>query len=103
VREEELKQQVDAYLKLRKGRDLVMRLNSGKVKIGSRYIQMHEEGTADYVVFCPTPHWIELKGEGQRTKKERAEKQQEFAEKVTALGHKHLTATSLEQVIKFLD
>jgi len=79
-----------------------LRLNSGKVKVKRGYIHMAPEGTQDFIVFCPDPRWIEIKAPGQRTKKERAEKQQQAAERVIALGHRHLRATTLDEVIEFV-
>jgi hypothetical protein len=95
-----VKAEVQDFLK-RSGR-FFLRLNSGRVKVKRGFIHLCPEGTADFLVCCPDPRWIELKAEGQRTKKERAEKQQEFAEMVQAMGHRHLQATNVEQVMEFL-
>jgi hypothetical protein len=83
--------------------EFFLRLNSGKLRIGHRWIYLCPEGTPDYVVFRSVPHWIEVKSANGRTQKERAAKQAEFADKVVSLGHRHLKATSLQEVIDFLD
>lgn len=79
-----------------------LRLNSGVVKVRGGFMHLCPEGTADFMVLCPDLRFIELKAPGQITKKAREEKQQEFAVKVKGLGHKHLKATTLEEVIEFV-
>jgi len=98
--EGQLKSQVNEFLKI-SGR-FFLRLNSGMVKSGARFIYLCPEGTADYLVCCPDPRWIELKAPKGTTKRDRAEKQQAFAVMVQSLGHKHLKATSLDEVIEFV-
>lgn len=78
-------------------------MNSGKVAVKRGFIHLCEEGTADLLVFQGAmPYWIELKGTGQKTKKERAEKQESFDIRVTALGHRHAKCQTLDEVIEFL-
>lgn len=81
---------------------IYLRLNSGIVKVRGGFMHLCPEGTADFIVCCPDPRWIELKAPGQKTLKTRAEKQQAFADKVMGLGHRHIQATSLDQVIEFV-
>lgn len=95
-----LKSEVNEFLKL-SGR-FFLRLNSGIIKAGARFIHLCPEGTPDYIIFCPDPRWIELKAAGCTTKKDRARKQQEFADKVEAMGHRHLKATTLDEVMEFV-
>jgi hypothetical protein len=98
--EGELKAEVNEYL--RDSGRFFLRMQSGRVKVKRGVMHLCPEGTADYLVCCPDPRWIELKAPGAKTKKERAEKQQEFADRVIALGHKHLTAETLDEVIDFV-
>lgn len=100
--EGKLKSAVNDYLKKIAGRALVLRLNSGRVKVRGGFMHLCPEGTADYLVCDPQPHWIELKAPGQTTLKARAEKQAEFAAKVQALGHRHAVCKSVEDVAQFL-
>lgn len=95
-----LKQEVTKYLA--KSGLHYLRLNSGIVKVRGGFMHLCPEGTADFLICCPDPRWVELKAPGQTTKKVRAQKQAEFAGKVQALGHRHIQATSLEQVIEFV-
>lgn len=97
-----LKKAVGDYLKLIQHRALVLRLNSGVIRSGSRFIHLCPEGTPDYLICCPDPRWIELKAPGQKTQKERAEKQAAFGAKVIALGHRHALCTSVQDVEEFL-
>ncbi len=98
--EGKLKVEVNDFLK--KTGKVFLRLNSGMVKVRGGFMQLCPEGTADYLVLCPDLRFIELKAPGAATKKKRAELQAAFAERVIALGHKHIQATSLEQVIEFV-
>ena len=80
------------------------RMQSGKVKVKGGFMNLCKEGTADFVIFpqgCVL--WIELKPKGQKTSKDRAEKQAAFAEKVKALGHLHVKAESIEDVKQALE
>jgi hypothetical protein len=82
---------------------LWFRMQSGKVAVKRGFLHLAPIGTADMLVFKGTEAiWIELKAPGQRTKKEREEKQQEFADMVLGMGHKHIKATSLDEVIEFV-
>lgn len=98
--EAELKAAVLEHLK-RTGED-VIRLNPGKWPMKRGYMHGAPEGTADLLINRSIPHWIELKAAGNKTKKERAVKQAEFRAKVLALGHRHLTATTVDEVVEFL-
>lgn len=79
-----------------------LRLNSGTIRKGNRFIKLCPEGTPDFLLFGKPLMWIEVKGSGQKTSKDRAEKQAAFAERVKSLGHRHIQATSLQEVIDFL-
>src|ERR1035437_10025611 len=80
-----------------------IRMNSGKICMGKRWIQLHEAGTADILFFplnihtmsvcCPIPVWIETKlGKyGQTTD------QKLFQLKVEVLGHKYIMVRSIAE------
>ena len=85
---------------LTKTGEFFLRINTGVIRKGSRYIHLAPEGTPDILVFRQPNHWIELKS--GKTSKDRAEKQSAFREKVISLGHKHCVATSVVDVIEFL-
>lgn len=94
--EGEVKSAVMDYLN-KSGR-FYLRLNSGRVKWGSRYIYLCPAGTADVLTFDSAGRcmWIELK----QLKGEQREKQVEFQQKVTAIGHSYVVARSVEDVVK---
>jgi hypothetical protein len=77
-----------------------LRLNSGIIKSGRRFIHLCPSGTADIVVFCPDTRWVELKA--GKTNREQREAQEGFRERMEAIGHRYLRATSLDEVIEFL-
>lgn len=82
-----------------------MRLNSGKVRVRGGYVQLCPVGTPDVVVFPANqpPLWIECKRPDLgKVKNPTVEAQQAFAERVTALGHIHIRATSLDDVLPLL-
>ncbi len=79
------------------------RMQSGKVAVKRGFLHLAPLGTADLLIFKDAqPHWVELKAPGQRTQKERAEKQAAFAERVRSMGHRHLQATTLDEVVEFV-
>ena len=82
----------------------VMRLNSGVAKIAGRRIRLCPKGTADLVLYLSErlPIWIETKTAHGRDKKEQAENQARFREKVESLGHTWIRATCLEDVLRSL-
>jgi hypothetical protein len=80
-----------------------LRLQSGIVKVRGGFMHLCPTGTPDFLVIRAVPHWIEIKAEGCKTQKERAEKQAAFADKVVKLGHRHIKATTLTEVIEFLE
>jgi hypothetical protein len=96
--ESELKKSVTDFLT--QTGEFFLRINTGVIRKGSRYIHLAPTGTPDILIFRQPLHWIELKA--GKTAKDRAEKQAEFREKVLSLGHKHITAKSLEDVQEFL-
>jgi hypothetical protein len=89
---------------------LALRMNSGTINIGKRYIQLHEEGTADILFFprltcnerSKTPVWIETKYGNARTKKSRIAKQAEFRATVEALGHRYILAKTIDEGLEAL-
>lgn len=81
-----------------------LRLNSGLIKSGSRYIRLCPAGTAD-LLLCPAnklPIWIETKTLKGRTNKEQLRDQGAFRERVVRLGHQYIRATSLDDVLEAL-
>lgn len=100
--EGEFKKEVGDFLKKLPLDWLVLRLSSGVIRKGSRFIHLCPEGTSDYLICCPDPRWLELKVKGQVTKKTRVVKQAEFGEKVKALGMKHAICHTIEEVKEFL-
>lgn len=81
-----------------------MRLNSGSAKRGKFWIQLCPAGTAD-VLICPPnrmPIWVETKAVKGYTNPEQVKAQGEFRERVTALGHIYIKATSLDDVLATL-
>lgn len=81
-----------------------MRLNSGTAKKGRYYIKLCEAGTADILAFPPKwVLWVETKKQEELKRKgQTATKQDEFRQKVEALGHKYIRATSLDDVLNEL-
>jgi len=81
-----------------------MRLNSGLIKSGKRFIRLCPAGTADLVLYVPhrLPIWIETKREKGKTNPEQRIAQQNFAYLVEALGHDYIRATSLDDVLILL-
>lgn len=102
--ESKLKNEVKSYLAAMPHDWLVLRLNSGVVRKGSRFIHLCPEGTADYLVAnkCGC-YWIELKAPGQKTAKERVVLQDAFAAKVIAMGHRHAYCSSVSDVHALLN
>jgi hypothetical protein len=82
---------------------LAMRMNSGKVRVKGGFMQLHEKGTADILFFprtkgfggCEIPVWIETKS--GHSNKEQIENQAAFREKVEALGHRYIRATTIDE------
>ena len=81
-----------------------MRLNSGLIKSGKRFIRLCPAGTADLVLFLPErlPIWIETKAAKGKTNREQLEAQGAFRERVTALSHTYIRATCLDDVLNEL-
>jgi hypothetical protein len=81
-----------------------LRLQSGVVRKGSRFIHLCEEGTADVVAFTPHPHWLEIKAPGKDgTSKARKQAQSAFADKVKGLGHRHAIVRSVDELVAALE
>jgi len=83
---------------LKKSGRFFMRLQSGKVKVMGGWMYLCPAGTADVLTFDSVGRcmWIELK----QLKGEQREKQVEFQQKVTAIGHSYVVARSVEDVVK---
>jgi hypothetical protein len=96
--ESALKKSVSEYLAAAGWRFL--RINTGVLRKGSRFIHLAPEGTADVVVFPPygLPKWVELKAPGQKTATKRKEAQAAFCDEVRALGHGYAICESLDDV-----
>jgi hypothetical protein len=81
-----------------------MRMNSGVIRKGSRFIVLHAEGTADWLIFPPGGvAWLETKGRGQKTSKARTEAQAAFRDRFTAIGHRYLLSDDLTEVAAWLE
>ena len=81
-----------------------MRLNSGLIKSGKRFIRLCPAGTADLVLFPPNrlPIWIETKSLKGRTNPEQLQAQGAFRERVERLSHIYIRATCLDDVLNEL-
>ena len=80
---------------------MCLRMNSGIVKKGNRFIHLHEPGTADIMAF-PRGRvvWLEVKLPTGKTQKERQKLQDGFRDTVLALGHEHYRITSIDEGLK---
>lgn len=79
--------------------EFYIRMQSGVIRKGSRFIHLCEEGTADIQVFLNNcTIWLELKHPKGATSAKRKAAQAAFAEKVRALGHFYWRCESLEDV-----
>jgi hypothetical protein len=88
---------------------LAMRMNSGRVRVKGGFMQLHEKGTAD-ILFFPRPRsvgqyaeapvWIETKS--GHSNREQIENQAAFREKVEALGHRYIRATTIDEGLEAL-
>ena len=89
---------------------LAMRMNSGIAMRGKFRIHLHEKGTADILFFprprncpyLPNPVWIETKQPEGHTNPEQVKAQAEFRERVEALGHSYIRATTIEEGLEVL-
>lgn len=97
MREAEIKTQICEYLT--RSNVFYMKLNSGMVKSGARYIYLCPTGTADLILFLgERVAWIEMK----QLKGVQRKSQVEFQAKVEAAGHPYLVARSVEDVANWL-
>lgn len=99
------------YDALKKRGLFVIRLNSGKVRVRGGYMHLCEEGTPDLLVFVPITVESEFPGlraivetritwiETKELKGKLREKQIEFRDKVLVLGHRHIVARCLDDVL----
>ena len=84
-----------------------IRMNSGKIRAGKRWIILHEAGTADILFFprniIPSAHrkpvWIETKQPKGHTNPEQVKAQADFKAKVEALGHRYIRVTSVKECL----
>lgn len=72
-----------------------LRLNSGKVQKGSRWITLCPAGTGDILVMPDhkLPIWLETKAEGTISRE-----QYDFMEQVRLLGHRYHVIRSLDDL-----
>jgi hypothetical protein len=79
-----------------------MRMNSGMVRMGNRYIRLCPAGTADLMLCLPDrlPVWLECKTAKGKTNPEQVEAQNSFRLRVEALGHIYLRVDSLDDVLR---
>lgn len=97
MREAQIKTDICEFLT--KANVFYMKLNSGMVKSGARYIYLCPTGTADLILFLgQRVAWIEMK----QLKGKQRSSQVEFQEKVEAAGHPYLIARSVSDVEKWL-
>jgi hypothetical protein len=77
---------------------LVLRMNSGKVKVRGGWMQLHEAGTADILCF-PRGRvvWLETKHPHGHTNREQIDNQAAFKERVESIGHKYYRVTSIDE------
>ena len=89
---------------------LALRMNSGKVPVKGGYLQLHDAGTADILFFrrlagitlWMRPVWIETKVPKGTTKNKTLEAQAAFKERVLALGHRYIRATTIDEGLEAL-
>jgi hypothetical protein len=89
---------------------LAMRMNSGIAMRGKFRIRLHDKGTADILFFprrgeyilSARPVWIETKQPKGHTNPEQVKAQAEFRERVEALGHRYIRATTIEEGLQVL-
>ena len=79
-----------------------LRLNSGTIRVGKRYIRLCPAGTSDLVIFPNgrLPIWCECKTRKGKTNPEQLQAQDNFREMVQRLGHKYVRATCLDDVLE---
>jgi hypothetical protein len=88
---------------LEKAGYFVLRIQSGVVRVKGGFMHLAPTGTADLLVFDGRkPLWVEAKLKGNKTNKKRAADQAEFRDRVLALGHGHVRAESLDDVLEAL-
>jgi hypothetical protein len=81
---------------------VVVRTNSGGMKVGDRYVRFNsEDGCADTLVCLPGGRWLslEFKRPGRdRTKPERRARQEAHRARITAAGGLAIVARSLDEL-----
>ena len=83
---------------LRQAGVLVLRMNSGKVRVRGGFMQLHEKGTADILCFPKGgPVWLETKAVKRDYHKEQYEAQAAFRARVEALGHKYEVVRTIDE------
>lgn len=92
---------------------LALRMNSGKVRVRNGFMQLHGAGTADILFFpkdaspfytdrAPQPVWIETKILKRDRHKAQREGQEAFKDRVEALGHRYIHATTIAEGLEAL-
>jgi hypothetical protein len=86
------------------GGALVFRMPVGKLRKGKHWIHLCPEGTADLLIFprAGGVYWVETKDPDGITAKSRKESQDRFRQKVEALGHRYVRATTLDEGLAVL-
>ena len=76
-----------------------LRMNSGKVKVRGGWVQLHDKGTADILVFFRSGRvlWLETKDPDGTTQKQRVADQAAFRDKVLDLGHEYRIIKSIDE------
>ncbi len=83
---------------------LKLRLNSGVIRKGSRFIKLCPVGTADRLLCRPgRVVWLELKVPGQKTERKRQEAQDAFGLLVRSIGHEYHRITSVDELLFILE
>ena len=99
MKESDIQKQIVDYLKARDF--IIIRNNSGTVRVGARWINLGDAGSADFIGMHPKTGKfiaIEVKRPGETLNK----KQVEFRGKVLNGNGIHIIATCLEDVISRL-
>jgi hypothetical protein len=83
---------------------MAYRMQCGRLRVRGGWMVFAEEGTADLLVFPRHGGvvWVETKDPTGKTAKERAEAQARFREKVEAMHHRYIRATTIDEGMEAL-
>ena len=87
------------YLKAHSEFWLVMRINSGKVRQGSHWIQLAPEGTPDVIAFGDCPYFFEMKSADGKL----SEVQQDMRKKILDCGYAVYISGTFDKVRKEIE